>query len=427
MKNSLTKKYNIFLLFWFTLTGMFNGISLYFIGSATKSLLDTVFIIVAVCLNKKLRKFSTTEILFITFYLFMTNLSLILYFENNHYGFTKLFRNSIMTIVYFCNFYILYKIFKDKYFTKSISFLFKLQIFIELGLYIYFILYNKKNGLLGKSIVQIFLLQDFTGRFQGSFSEPSCLGLWLGATIFIIFLLYRKFSSYFIVLIFIFALYSSCKAKFALIAFPLSVIASLFLYKFKHFLTYKNEIIQKKFDYHILLIFFFICFFSFYWYQMTASFYHFISKIFEKEGSGTYVTRFGFLLSSIQDICIYPLGHGIGMNYEAFQNVITDIVPIATNAGLDSFELRGYKLNPNNMGSKETFSMLASSFGFLGIYLYLQYFKNLLSNRYVHNFFSFSLIFFIFFESLVTGNVISDSAFFILIFSKMALNTDRRK
>lgn len=426
MKSALLKKYNYFVLAWFTLTGMFNGISIYFVGSSKKIILDTIFILGLIFLNKRLQKFSIKEILFISFYLFMTNLSLILYFEKNHYGFTKLFNNSILSIICFSNFYLLYKLFKNEFFTKSISFLFKLQVFIEIGFFIYFVLYNKNNGLFGKSIIQIFLLQDFSGRFQGSFSEPSCLGLWLGAAIFIIFLLYRKFFSYLIGFIFIFALYNSCKAKFALIAFPISIIISVIFYKIKYFSTYRNDIIKLKFDYHIFLLFFFICIFSFYWHQLTFSFYCFIANVFEKEGSGTYVTRFGFLLSSIKDICIYPLGHGIGMNYEAFQSVVTDIIPIANNAGLDTFELRGYKIDPNNMGSKETFSMLASTFGFLGIYLYFMFFKNLLSNHYCHKFLSFSLIAFIFFETLITGNIISDSAFFILIFSKMALNTDRR-
>lgn len=427
MKNSLTKKYNIFLLFWFTFNGMFNGITLYFVGSANISLLDTIFIIVAFYLNKKLRKFSKQEILFVFFYLFVTSVSLVLYFDNNHYGFIKLFKNSVLTTVSFCNFYLLYKIFKDECFTKPVSFLFRLQVLIELGFFIYFVLYNKNNGLLGKSIVQIFLLQDFTGRFQGSFSEPSDLGFWLGAAIFIIFLLYRKVFSYLIGFIFIFALYNSCKAKFALIAFPISIIASLFSYKVNYSSTYKNAIIQQKVDYNIFLIFFFICLLSLYWEQKTSSFYHFIAKIFEKEGSGTYVTRFGFFLSSIKDICSYPLGSGLGMNYEFFQSVITDVVPIAADSRLETWELRGYRLNPNNMGSKETFSLIASSFGFLGLYLYFMYFKNLISNRYIHKFFSFSLICFIFFESLITKNIIQSSAFFILVFSKMALNTDKRR
>lgn len=419
MKYSFTQKYNYFVLFWFTLTGMFNGIFLVFVGSAQKFLMDFVFSTGLFFLNRKARKFSDRELLFISFYFSLTLLSLLFYFDNNHYGFQKLLNNVILTLVSFYNFYLVYKVFKDECFSPKISFLFKFQIFIEFCLYIFFVLYNKKNGILGITPIQLFVLQDWSGRFQGSFSEPSSLGLWFGISIFIIFILYRNFLGYVIGGVFLFALYNACKAKFALIAFPLVLIFA--------FVLRKISLSDLKNNYSIFLVFFFICAISLFWKPFTSFFFSIIAKLFDKTGSATYVTRFGFMLSSLKDICLYPLGHGVGMNYEVFQNIFSDIVPIAKKVNLEVWELEGYKLNPNNMGSKDTFSLFATTCGFVGIYFYFSFFNNLLKKKYLHKFFSISLISFCFIESLVTGNVISDSAFFILLFAKMALNTDQEK
>ena len=114
-------------------------------------------------------------------------------------------------------------------------------------------------------------------------------------------------------------------------------------------------------------------------------------------------------------------------NYEAFQNIFTDIVPIADSVNLETWELQSYGLNPNNMGSKDTLSLIISSCGFLGITLYFLYFKRTMQERYHHSFYAHALIFFIFIESIITGNIFADSSFFILIFARMALNTDRTK
>lgn len=417
MRGRFVEKYNYFVLFWFTITGLFNGLCIFIIGSSKKILIDTILVMGLCFINKKLRKISIKEILFISFYLFVTMISLIFCFNNNHYGIVKLCKNVVLTILVFSNFYVMYRLYQDEKFSLPISRLFLLQVFIELALYIFFILYNKKNGILGKTPIQLLVLQDWTGRFQGSFSEPSCLGLWLGIAIFIFFILYKNFLGYFVGFVFTFALYNACKAKFAMLAFPIVLIFSLIFLRYSFS---KNSPL-------IFFMLFFVCMISLFWHSFTVLFFSVIAKLFEREGSATYVTRFGFLLSSMQNICNYPLGQGIGMNYESFQNIFTDIVPIAKGVNLETWELESYRLNPNNMGSKDTFSLFATTCGFIGIGLYLFYFKKLLLKKYVHKFFAFSMIAFCFIESLITGNIMSDSAFFILLFAKMALNTDEEK
>lgn len=416
MRGRFVEKYNYFVLFWFTITGLFNGLCILIVGSSKKILIDTILVMGLCFVSKKLRKISIKEILFISFYLFVTMVSLVFYFNNNHYGIVKLCKNVVLTTLVFSNFYVMYRFYKDEKFSLPISRLFLLQVLIELALYIFFILYNKKDGILGKTPVQLLVLQDWTGRFQGSFSEPSCLGLWLGIAIFIFFILYKNFLGYLVGLVFTFALYNACKAKFAMLALPIALIFSFFS---RYSFSKSNSL--------IFFMLFFVCMISLFWHSFTGLFFSVIAKLFEKEGSATYVTRFGFLLSSMQNICSYPLGQGFGMNYERFQNLFTDIVPIAKGVNLETWELEGYWLDPNNMGSKETFSLLVTTFGFIGIGLYLSYFKNLLLKKYVHKFFAFSMIAFCFIESLITGNIMSDSAFFILLFAKMALNTDEEK
>ncbi len=409
--------YPYFVLVWFMVSGLFNGIFVFFLGTATKIAIDCFLILLLLLVNKSLHTFSYKQILFISFYSFLTLFSLIICFENNHYGFGKLLKNVILTALVFFNYFILYQTFKNRFFTICIRKLFIFQILLESVLFFFWLFYNKKTGLIGHTNIQLLILQDWEGRFQGSFSEPSCLGLWLGSSIFILLILFQRYTKRICAIFFIFILYSACKAKFALLALPIAFIVPLI----KSYRFFSKQHIE------IIFLLFIFCFISLFWYDFCKAFYYGISIIFPRKGSATYVTRFGFMWSSIKDICFYPLGHGFGLNYEVFQNIFTDIIPIVDSVNLETWELQSYGLNPNNMGSKDTLSLIISSCGFLGITLYFLYFKRTMQARYRHSFYAHALIFFIFIESIITGNIFADSSFFILIFAKMALNTDRTK
>ena len=407
-------KYAYFVLIWFMLTGMFNGIILYFVGIKIKIAVDTLLCTSLFLLRNKSIKFTTKHVLFFSGFLLLTLLSLVYYSNNSHYGFQKLLNNVILTCVSYVNLFIVFFTFDLHPFTKTIARLFKFQIFLTLIFYVFYILFNKQSGILKHSFIQIFILQDWTGRFQGTFAEPGYLGFWLGSAAFISLLVFRKRLGYPLSILLLFILYTACKAKFALIAVPLALVCSSL--PIKYFFS----------KYHVSLFFrfFCICVFSLFWDSFTQNFFEIISHFIPSDGSSTYVTRFSFLLTSIKDICMFPFGHGFGLNYEVFHPILTDIIPRADSVGLETEELRGYFSNPNNMGSKETFSLFATSCGFIGIAVYFLYFKKLLCFHYHKSFFSVALILFCFVESFFTGNVTGDAYFFMLLFIKMALNSN---
>ena len=413
-KIQFRRMYPYFVLLWFVVSGMFNGISTIFFGSAKFVSVGTVLVFGLFCLSSKTRLFTKKEIIFASFYLFLTGVVLIIYSNNNHYGLVKLIKNMVLTIIMLFDFVILYKEFYDYQFNSIIKRIFTFQILLELGLYILFVLFNKNNGMLGKSVIQIFVFQDWSGRFQGTFSEPSLLGVWLGAAAFISFFIYKnKICKLFLFCICVYILFTACKAKFALIALPFALILSCFR---KLSLRQSNKM-------GLAFICFFTCVVALFFQSVVYSFFTLLKKTIEVDGSATYVTRFGFLFASIEDACLYPLGRGIGLNYEVFQNLFSSIIPIVDKIGLDTFELKSYAKNPNNMGSKDTFSFLLSQFGFLGIYVYFDFFKTLLSKKYIYQFFSLGLIFFLLLESIVTTNMFTFPVFFIFLFTKILLNS----
>lgn len=407
--------YQFFVLSWFSFTGLFNGIFVFFVATSLKIAIDTVLTLGLIIFNRNARKISLYQFLFIVFYMFITLSSLLLFFRYNHYGFEKLLKNVILTWLTLLDYFILYINFRDTSFSKGIVRIFLVQIFVECFLFFLYILYNKNSGLISQSYIQGFIFQDFVGRFQGSFSEPSFLGFWLGCVICVLSLIFRRKIKYVSAALLIVILYWACKAKFALLAFPGAIICAVCVPR-RFFSKYNLEI------FFSLICF---CLLSLFWKNVSESFFICLSHLIPRKASATYVTRFAFLLSSLQNICFYPIGHGFGLNYEVFQNIFTDIAPIAKNVNLEIFELLSYRLDPNNMGSKDTLSLIISSCGFLGIILYLQYFKKLLCDKYRYPFASLTLILFIFFESIITGNIFSNSSFFIVLFAKMALNSNK--
>lgn len=407
--------YSYFVLIWFMLTGLFNGIMLYFVGIKIKVVIDSLLALGLIFFNANTRRISYKQICFFSFYYFLTCISLLLHINNNHYGFQKLMNNVILTSISYLNLFILYKTFEKRYFTKGIKKLFKIQILLNIILFIFYLLFNKKTGIIGHSIIQIFIFQDFNGRFQGTFAEPGYLGFWLGASAFISLLVFERKQGFSLFILLLFILYTSCKAKFALIAIPIAILFSLF-----HF-----RIFFSKYNLNLILLFIIICLCSLFWLFVTEKFFYFLSQYISKDGSSTFVTRFSFLFTSFKDICLYPIGHGFGLNYEIFQPVLLDIIPIADKLGLETSELVGYMTDPNNMGSKETFSLISTSCGFFGIAIYFLYFKHLLCIKYYKNFIATSLILFCLIESVITGNIFYDPYFFLLLFIKMALNSNK--
>lgn len=410
------KKMNFieFLVFsWFSFSGLFNGIvDTFFPRMSLKILVDLFFCSMLFFFRKN--KVKQNYILFFCFFICLTIVNLLIFTYENHYGINKIFGNSVLTftsvLIYFC----LFNYYSDFIFDSKLYKLFSFQIFLQIAFFLFFICFNKNNGFLGRANLQIIIFQDWKGRFQGTFSEPNCLGFWIGCTLFIAFIL-KLWYRYIFLIVASVILFVFCKAKFAMIALPLSLILCVILKK-----------IRLRTNVTFALLFFLIPL-SICWQSITEIFYSLIFFVFGSEGSATYATRFSFIFCSLKNSLTHPLGFGFGLNYEAFQDIFSHIVPIAEKNSLDTSELLTYLSNPNNMGSKETLSFLLSSFGFIGVFIYFEKIRKKIVEVKNESRFCIGLILFIFIESLITCNIFSSNAFFCIIFSIMALNSYQRK
>lgn len=400
--------YSIFVLFYITLIGLFNGVTLLFLSVPVQLSINIILLFFLICFDRSILIFTYKEILFITFYLFFTILVTLCYFTHNTYGFDKLLKNVILSIINILELYLFYKHFKSKKIIYGYKLIFIFQILIQIVFLLLFI-FRKKLGI---PLIRGFILQDWSGRFQGSFSEPSCLGLWLGAMTFCLLMLKKTKIKYCFAIICLYILYSFCKAKFALLAVPLALVIS----------PMRKINLSKKNNYELFFCCVIISVVCVFYDSLLKLFFYLISCLFDKEGSATYVTRFLFILSSIQNANLFPIGRGVGLNYEIYQQGLYEVISVANSYDLETWELLGYRNNPNCLGDKSTFSYILSNFGYLGLFVFLTFIKSQIQ-KHKDNFFAICLILFLFFESVFSGNMISFSAFPVIIFSKMALNT----
>ena len=213
---------------------------------------------------------------------------------------------------------------------------------------------------------------------------------------------------------FLYMLYFSCGAKFALLAIPLVFILSPII-------KYLKKDMNILF---IQIIFILITFIALFWENSILYFFSLLKAFLNGETSATYSTRFGFLFSTIDKLPRFPFGQGIGMNYEYYQNLIYDFAPKIEGIGFETWEILGYKTDPVCLGPKDTFSVIGSSFGFLGLFLYFAMYFNLISKKYYHKKIVGMLILFCFIESIISTTVFSSAGFFIFLFARMAINND---
>jgi hypothetical protein len=277
-------------------------------------------------------------------------------------------------------------------------------------------LYNKINGILGITPIQLVIFQDWKGRFQGSFSEPSGCGWYLACMFFLVILLYKSKIKYIIALLILYILYFACQAKFILIGLPFSLFINIFMNRLK--------IIDKR--PLVFLLIFIICISGLLVDNIMNGFYFNLAKIIPSEDSGTYVTRFSFIFASLENIPKYPLGSGFGTNFEVFRDNMEKISILCEQYGLSTWEIRGYLTDMTAFGPKETFSMMASIFGFIGIYIYVSFFLNLYNISFYNSYICKSLILFAFLESIFSKSFFGSVGILPLLYCRMALNEQRR-
>jgi hypothetical protein len=405
------KMFNIILLY-ITITGIFNGIILISLSISVLLIIDGFLFLSFIFFNFSHKASANrTLVLFVVFYFFISVFFLIYFFENNNYGFLKLLRNVIVNAFYFIFYISLFKYAENLNLNRFRLNLLKFVIFLEAILFILYLLYNKKNGIVGKTIIQSIIFQDFSGRFQGTFSEPSILGFFLGTISLCVLYLDIK-HKYFISGLLIFILYYACGAKFALISLPFAFIISMTFYHIKNI----------RYIYTFLVLSIVICIISLSYNSFVNNFYFYIGKyITDKETTGTFVTRFSFIFISIKKMFNLPVGTGWGMNYEYFRDGLLELIPIAKRHYLSTFEIEGYINNVNFFASKETFSIITSSFGFIGLFFYIKYISLSIDKRY-NKLIGNTLILFVFLQSMFSTSIIHMAHFPFILYSRMALN-----
>jgi hypothetical protein len=291
-------------------------------------------------------------------------------------------------------------------------------ILLEVILFCFYILYNKKNGLLGHSMVQMVIFQDYgSGRFQGSFSEPSYLGMCLGVTALLVLLIFRSKIRYLTAFVLVFILYYACRAKFAIISLPIAFFVGICC----------SKLPRINYIYPYLLLLFIFCIIAFFYKETIDKLYFFISQLeSKKESTGTYVTRFAFLFISAKELFHYPLGTGIGLNFEYFREGIKDAIITANRYNLYTSEIEGYLFDSRNFGSKETLSIIISSFGIIGLFFYVKHFLFYLGQKYKNQIICNVLISFILLQSIFTASILSSVSIVFILYTRMALYEFKR-
>jgi len=405
----------LFALTVFSLEMFFNGVYNFFVSLPVRMLMDLSLLLLMILPDKI--KINYKAVCLMAFSLLLTFLFLLLYYNDNHFGIQNLILNAIATGFYVLFFMLLY--FKASVYPigKYVKFILSFFLLVNIVLFGLYLLYNKTNGLLGKTSVQIIIFQDWTGRFQGTFSEPSILGFYLGCMFFIVMLAYRGKWKYGLALLILYMIYFANQAKFVLIGLPAAVFVTM--------ITSKISIHDHKpFMFAVICV---VCVAALNIDNVMQVFYSGLSDVLgNKEKSGTFVTRFSFIFAAIKNLCKYPLGTGFGMNYEYFYDTIPEIVSIANAHNLDTSEIQGYLTSKRNFGSKETFSFAVSSLGFIGLYLLSKYFCILYNRRYYRAFVCKALVLFIFLEIIFSMNMFIGAGMLSIIYSRMAINGYRK-
>jgi hypothetical protein len=418
--NRLGRRVFHIILLYKTLTAMFNGVVNLFVATTGLLIIDVLFFSLFLFFNHHFfRKINGILFGFIVFYIFLSCFFLIFFVENNYYGFEKLVKNVIIMTFYFLFYFSLFKYSEKISLDKFELCLLQFTVLCEIVLFFIYILYNKKNGLIGNSVIQMIILQDFSGRFQGTFSEPSFLGFFLG-TMALNVLILKLRCKYLISLLFVFILYYACGAKFALLSLPIASITGFFCIHFP----------KIKSIYLFLFLCFLICFIAYFYDDIINKFYMYIKRyIQDEESTGTFVTRFSFIFIAINKILLFPIGTGFGMNYEYFHDGLFKIINSAKSYHLSTFEIENYLNTTKNFSSKETFSVITSSFGFIGLFYYIKYFSKCLNETYNKKLICNILILFIFLQSLLSSSIFTSLpvSFVFVLYSRMALNENRKK
>ena len=314
-----------------------------------------------------------------------------LMFKGLYFGLEKNLKAIVIGAYNFFYIFILYVEYSDLDFDFNIKFIFIFQLIVE-----------------GISFIRY--INTYTvHRFHGTFPEPVVMGFWCGVCFFIVLLQFESKWKYIIALFLIYILYFHCKAKFALLAFPLAIFFALF---------YRITVSKRQ---NILLVLIFIVIIGLYALNSTyiiIKYLTFIKNHIEINATNTFVTRFFYLLEALQNLFINPFGVGFGLEYELYYPYFQPYIEIANNVGVDTSEISQY-INPNTIIEKESISIISGHFGMVGILIYLAYFLKIRRQICKRKFLVNALMLYVFFESFFCITFYGNLVF---IYAKIAIN-----
>ena len=399
MKSLLLNKFNLgkdfkyFIFFFFTIDYLFS-----IIPFPLNIAINTILCLLLFYNNKSIHEHLSKKFMYwLLFTLAITFITLFyLICKGLNYGLDKNIKSIIINFynVFFTLF--LYIEFGESKFNTKIKNLFIIQLGIELLAFIKYLQYPTIH------------------RFRGTFAEPVVMGFWLGIAIFILLLNFRAKIKYIFAIILIYILYFHCKAKFAMIAFPIALLVA-FSYKLK-----KNKyfrIISIGFVLLLLLIY------SIYSEQIIALFFRQISKHVPLDATNTFTTRFFYLLTSLKNTFIRPFGYGFGLEYEYYSPYFESYISLANYFKLDTSELVNY-VNPDTIIEKESISVIIGHFGLVGLIIYIYNFVKVQESINKKKYLANALLLFVFIESCITMHFYVNILF---IYAKIALNDFLKK
>lgn len=351
-------------LFLLLLIGMFDGM-LEHIFSTFPLTAAGLFIAVTLVIQNKFRLRLGWVMLF-CFYLVITVCSYLLLMDNFRYDLITSVKNSVIMAMNAARNMILFGFFFDKKMDRKTVHMIEFFFLIEAAMFIIYSIFHAKGGAFEQVLVDLRLVRDWQGRFQGTFAEPMTMGFYLGVMLFFILIYFEGKWKYLLSAALVFVLFTACKAKFALIAVPFALIITIFTEK-----RFRIKDIGIFFGAAAMLALTVMVFLA--WLNPSFIF----SVIADNFGTNaSFGDRFYFLAASLRQAVLFPFGTGYGLNFEYYYKTVSTLLPVLEQCGLDSVEIRdamavGHQIG---MNGKETISHVICVYGIPGIISYFSYF-----------------------------------------------------
>lgn len=303
---------------------------------------------------------------------------------------------------------------------------FKITVAIELIAYVIYI-NTRTINYVWSSEIQYSILQDWTGRFSGTFSEPVNMGFYLGLMVFVVLLSFNNWVKYPLLAFLVYIIYFSCKAKLTLVALPAAFLFVIFIIR-----NVKIKEDSRTLIYIFIIIAAILLSVGYIFPNSVLNFVGKISTITSASNfvtgnrnvSDSFSTRFFFMLAAARNLLIYPFGSGYGMNYEYFGAAFQDLKGLFYKNGISVWELSSYtsEAAAAGMGAKDTYSYVACAYGLPGLYILLKEFSKAANRTYSSNLLCRSLVTFVFFEAVLSANIFSTTYLPYIILVYLVLN-----